>query len=62
VKNELIRLEELFEKIKECADHQIPFYAYGDNEAACRMSDYLEKIWDMAHRGLIILSEEVEGE
>ena len=37
------------------ANHEIPYYAYGDNEAACDMSNRLVKIAD----GLTIIMEEL---
>lgn len=42
----------VLEDIAKTADHQIPFYAYGDNEAACDMSDRLQEIYEkaMQHR------------
>ncbi len=36
----LHKLEEIWSK----TDHNIPFYAYGDNEAACALADRLEQI------------------
>ena len=37
---------EVIENIINCCDHQIPHYAYGDNEAACHMSHLLRQIGD----------------
>jgi len=38
----------ILEDIAHIADHQIPYYAYGDNEAACEMSSRLKEIYDKA--------------
>ena len=38
----------IFEDIANKANHQIPYYAYGDNEAACDMSRRLSEIYDQA--------------
>ena len=35
-------------EIVKLADHCIPFYAYGDNEAACDMSHRLEQVTKLA--------------
>jgi len=35
---------ELLTQILELSNHEIPYYAYGDNEAACEMSERLNKI------------------
>ena len=32
-------------EIIRIADHQIPFYAYGDNQAACDMDNRLQEIY-----------------
>lgn len=39
-------LFDLVVQIRNACDHQIPYYAYGDNEAACRMSDTMQQISD----------------
>lgn len=36
--------EEVVEQINQLCDHQIPFYAYGDNQAAVEMANRLEQI------------------
>lgn len=36
--------EELKQEIIDLTQHYIPFYAYGDNQAACEMAQRLEKI------------------
>jgi len=36
----------ILEDIANTADHQIPYYAYGDNEAACDMGLRLKEIYD----------------
>lgn len=41
------------EQILNLCNHQIPFYAYGDNEAAVEMSHKLDKIQDLA-RSLLV--------
>jgi len=50
VQNEVIC--NILEDIAKTANHQIPFYAYGDNEAACDMDLRLKEIYDkaMQHR------------
>lgn len=40
----LARFDALAQEIATLADCQIPFYAYGDNEAACDMARRLEAI------------------
>ena len=42
------RLREALEGIGNHANHQIPFYAYGDNEAACDMAFRLHRIIKIA--------------
>ncbi|MBK9067306.1 MAG: hypothetical protein IPL76_10565 [Gemmatimonadetes bacterium] len=44
------RMEEALGEIERKAAHFIPFYAYGDNEAACDMSDRLSEIAALAGR------------
>jgi hypothetical protein len=44
----LCQLREALDQIATKADHCIPPYAYGDNEAACDMSSRLEKIAALA--------------
>lgn len=39
---------DILDDIAKTANHQIPFYAYGDNEAACDMSDRLQEIYEKA--------------
>lgn len=41
---EVRRLWKVLEKIGDMTNHGIPFYAYGDNQAACEMADKLEEI------------------
>jgi hypothetical protein len=38
------RLREALEEAVALAQHHIPGYAYGDNEAACEMADRLRRI------------------
>lgn len=38
----------LLDKIKSIALHNIPYYAFGDNEAACEMSNRLVEIYKLA--------------
>lgn len=40
-------LTDVLAAVAELSDHQIPGYAYGDNEAACDMSARLRKIRDL---------------
>jgi len=49
----------ILEDIANTADHQIPYYAYGDNEAACDMGLRLKEIYDkvMQHRQSILNDE-----
>lgn len=37
-------LREILDDIERAADHQIPFYAYGDNEAGCALARALEQV------------------
>ncbi|KKM64656.1 hypothetical protein LCGC14_1499240 [marine sediment metagenome] len=39
-------MEAMLNEIMQTADHQIPYYAYGDNQAACDMSHRLETIYN----------------
>jgi len=48
LKAHLAAVVELLEQIDRAADHQIPYYAYGDNEAGCRLAGYLKDIRDLA--------------
>lgn len=36
----------ILEACMQSCDHQIPYYAYGDNQAACDMSNRLRQIGD----------------
>jgi hypothetical protein len=38
---------ERIEEIAREAENHIPYYAYGDNEAACRMADQLARVSEM---------------
>ena len=38
---------QLVDEINRLCDHQIPFYAYGDNQAACEMASRLAAIAEM---------------
>mgnify|MGYP000864561798 CR=1 FL=1 len=38
-------IPQLLDKIDALVSHHIPFYAYGDNEAACELASRLEQIW-----------------
>ena len=42
--NAITDLQVTIDKIKEETNHYIPFYAYGDNEAACNMNERLNSI------------------
>jgi hypothetical protein len=42
--------EEMQQQIIELAQHQIPFYAYGGNEAACDMANRLNEIAEIVSR------------
>lgn len=39
--------EEIQKQILELTEHNIPFYAYGDNEAACELSRRLNEVASM---------------
>lgn len=49
---EVKRLQNALEEIGEAADHGIPFYAYGDNEAGCEFSTRLKLICSQADNAL----------
>jgi len=38
------QLRELLKEIQELSNHGIPFYAYGDNEAGCKLNYVLNNI------------------
>ena len=38
----------ILENISRIANHQIPYYAYGDNQAACDMDLRLKEIYEIA--------------
>ena len=38
------------EEIKTLTAHNIPYYGYGDNEAACELADRLSKIYKICER------------
>jgi len=42
----------LLEEIESESAHYIPFYAYGDNEAACEMAGRLDRISVLVARAL----------
>ncbi len=42
-------MEEMLNEILQIADHQIPFYAYGNNQAACDMGKRLETIYHLSN-------------
>lgn len=45
----ITKLENLLEEIwRMCKDNMPPYYAYGDNEAACYMADLIESIQEKA--------------
>lgn len=46
-------MNEVLEQIARLAQHYIPYYAYGDNEAACEMSHRLEKIYKLACENIV---------
>lgn len=50
----------ILEDIAKTADHQIPFYAYGDNEAACDMDLRLREIYEKAIQYMQDILEEEE--
>lgn len=45
----LADLSDRLEEIETHADHQIPYYAFGDNEAGCNMSSRLATILHIAN-------------
>ncbi len=52
------KIVKIFEEIKTASNHQIPLYAYGDNEAACNMDNRLREI----HNTCIQIIDEIEKE
>lgn len=52
IKKERDRYREALDKSKMIADHCIPVYAYGDNEAACDMSYKLKQIFTLLDEAL----------
>jgi hypothetical protein len=50
------RLRDALEEIGQRADHGIPFYAYGDNEAGCEFSTRLS--WISSRAGQVLREEE----
>jgi hypothetical protein len=44
----IVRLENLLEEIWRMCKNIPPYYAYGDNEAACYMADLIESIQEKA--------------
>lgn len=52
------RLRKYWVGVKRASDHQLPYYAYGDNEAACEMSSRLSTIGSFADEALAEKSEE----
>jgi hypothetical protein len=45
-------LEGVTREINICADHQIPCYAYADNEAGCDLALRLDTILHITHEAL----------
>lgn len=53
LKPELRKLLYALNMIIEMTDHQIPYYAYGDNQAACEMAQRLADIKTQAEYTII---------
>ena len=53
-------LVSILETAENLAEHQIPFYAYGDNQAACEMSDRLTQIGAELRCAIALAKERAE--
>lgn len=51
--------KETQQQIIELAQHQIPFYAYGNNEAACDMAKRLSEIAEIVSRVDAVVKPEI---